>query len=60
MNTCTDTTKPRQITTQELALKFNVKVKSVSDSNSKFGYYKGYEQVGKGKRNVRLWEFVGL
>jgi Mn-dependent DtxR family transcriptional regulator len=48
------------ITTQQLADKFKVKRATVSDTYSKFGSFKGYEQVGKIARNVRLWAFKGL
>lgn len=50
----------KQLTTQQLADKFKVKRTTVSDTYSKFGSFKGYEQVGKIARNVRIWEFKGL
>ena len=50
----------KQLTTQQLADKFKVKRHTLSDTYSKFGSFKGYEQVGKIARNVRIWEFKGL
>jgi len=52
---------PVTYTTTELAIKFGVKGRTVTQVKSCYGHYKGYEPIGRvpGKR-ILIWEFKGL